>query len=143
MDDAAKLEQSREVGFGEIEREVQVNLLSQQVSGFGTTIVSSSSENTENLSINAIHSIDKDNRVLSSTARKEMHSRIDLFERKEKERSEVVNAAQELLNKMHRDDLRAKRLEEDKVRAEAGAQREATSKSFGRKEGERALGFRD
>ena len=117
MDDAAKLEQSREVNFGEIEREVQVNLLSQQVSGFAT-IVSSSSENTENVSINAIHSIDKDNRVLSSTARKEMHSRIDLFERKEKERNEVVNAAQELLNKMHRDDLRAKRLEEEKVRAE-------------------------
>ena len=31
MDDAAKLEQTREVSYGEIEREVQVNLLSQEV----------------------------------------------------------------------------------------------------------------
>ena len=85
MDDAAKLEQTREVNYGEIEREVQVNLLSQEVSGFGT-MGRNSVENTENVSLNAIHSIDKSNRVLSSTAREEMHARIGMFERKEKER---------------------------------------------------------
>ena len=112
MDDAAKLEQTRKSVTSEIEREVQVNLLSQEVSGFGT-MGRNSVENTENVSLNAIHSIDKSNRVLSSTAREEMHARIGMFER-EKERNEVVNTAQELLNKMHRDDLRAKRLEERK-----------------------------
>ena len=117
MDDAAKLEQTREVSYGEIEREVQVNLLSQQVSGFGT-IVRNSVENTENVSLNAMHSIDENNRILSSTARKEMHARIGMFERKEKERNEVVNTAQALLNKMHRDELRSKRLEEEKAREE-------------------------